>query len=197
MSLPNVTFIKSAPNKEQWINDELKEFVILGRSNVGKSTFINRLSNQNRLARTSSTPGRTRLLNFFDVNGKFRIVDAPGYGYAKTANTEKILFQKMMNEYFEKRENLIGAVLLLDARRIPTDDDVMMFNYLTVNNIPFILVATKYDKLNQSGRALLKRRIMETLGLDLNTKLIVSAFKQEKWIEEVKTAFSGLLGEEI
>ena len=193
MPLHNVNFVRSAPDKSQWIQDDKKEIVILGRSNVGKSTFINRLANQKQLARASSTPGRTRLLNFFDVNQEYRLVDAPGYGYAGVKKTQGFAFGKMMEEYFTQRNNLIGAVLLLDSRRVPNSDDVMLFRYLVTKNIPFILVATKYDKLNQSQKALLRRNLMQTLNLPMETPLILSSIDTSQWIDEVTQAFSDLI----
>lgn len=193
MPLHNVIFVRSAPDKSQWIQDDKKEIVILGRSNVGKSTFINRLANQKQLARASSTPGRTRLLNFFDVNQEYRLVDAPGYGYAGVKKTQGFAFGKMMEEYFTQRNNLIGAVLLLDSRRVPNSDDVMLFRYLVTKNIPFILVATKYDKLNQSQKALLRRNLMQTLNLPMETPLILSSIDTSQWIDEVTQAFSDLI----
>ena len=193
MPLHNVNFVRSAPDKSQWIQDDKKEIVILGRSNVGKSTFINRLANQKQLARASSTPGRTRLLNFFDVNQEYRLVDAPGYGYAGVKKTQGFAFGKMMEEYFTQRNNLIGAVLLLDSRRVPNSDDVMLFRYLVTKNIPFILVATKYDKLNQSQKALLRRNLMQTLNLPMDTPLILSSIDTSQWIDEVAQAFNDLI----
>lgn len=193
MPLHNVNFVRSAPDKSQWIQDDKKEIVILGRSNVGKSTFINRLANQKQLARASSTPGRTRLLNFFDVNQEYRLVDAPGYGYAGVKKTQGFAFGKMMEEYFTQRNNLVGAVLLLDSRRVPNSDDVMLFRYLVTKNIPFILVATKYDKLNQSQKALLRRNLMQTLNLPMDTPLILSSIDTSQWIDEVAQAFNDLI----
>ncbi len=193
MPLSNVSFVRSAPDKSQWIDDDRKEFVVLGRSNVGKSTFINRLANMKQLAKSSATPGRTRLLNFFDVNGQFRLVDAPGYGYAGVTKTQNLAFGTMMSEYIQQRKNLIGAVLLLDSRRIPNQDDFMIFNYLIKCQIPFILVATKCDKLNQSERTLMRRNIMNTLKLPVSTPLIQSSSQKNDWIEEVIASFNQLL----
>ena len=184
MPLSNVKFMRSAPDKSQWISDDLSEFVVLGRSNVGKSTFINLLANVKQLAKASSTPGRTRLLNFFDVNGKFRLVDAPGYGYAGVMRTMDHAFGMMMEEYFRDRDNLIGAILLLDARRIPNADDQQLFRYLVIHQIPFILVATKCDKLNQSQRTLLKKNIANTLNIPLDTPLIMASISSKVWRSE-------------
>jgi GTP-binding protein len=186
MALKNVKFVTSAASKSQWIDDSLKEFVLLGRSNVGKSTFINLITNVTQLARVSSTPGRTRLLNFFDVNGEFRLVDAPGYGYASVNKNNDMLFARMMEDYFNDRENLVAAFLLLDARRIPNDDDQMIFHTLFDANIPVILVATKCDKLNQSERSKLRKNILSTLNLPLDYPLITAQMNRQNWINQVE-----------
>ena len=186
MALKNVKFVTSAASKSQWIDDSLIEFVLLGRSNVGKSTFINLITNVTQLARVSSTPGRTRLLNFFDVNGEFRLVDAPGYGYASVNKNNDMLFARMMEDYFNDRENLVAAFLLLDARRIPNDDDQMIFHTLFDANIPVILVATKCDKLNQSERSKLRKNILSTLNLPLDYPLITAQMNRQNWISQVE-----------
>ena len=194
MYLKNVEFITSAPNKNYWIYDDKKEFVILGRSNVGKSTFINQLTNTKTIARVSSAPGRTRLLNFFDVDDKFRIVDAPGYGYSVASQRDDKLFATMMNQYLSERKNLVCALLLLDSRRIPNDDDVQIFQVLVERKIPYIIIATKYDKLNQSGRSLVKTVISKTLGLPEDTHIITSSVgKNKSWIDEVITLLNSYI----
>ena len=186
MALKNVKFVTSAANKSQWIDDDKKEFVLLGRSNVGKSTFINLITNITQLARVSSTPGRTRLLNFFDVNNEFRLVDAPGYGFAAVDKHNDQLFARMMEDYFNDRENLVASFLLLDSRRIPNDDDQMLFHTLFDANIPVILVATKCDKLNQSERSKLRKNILTTLKLPLDYPLIMAQNNRQNWITQVE-----------
>ncbi len=147
----NATYITGAVSSKQWIIDDLPEFCIIGRSNVGKSTFINFLTNNKKLARISSTPGKTRLLHFFSVNNNdFRIVDAPGYGFAKINNKQKNMFASMMDEYLTKRNNLIFVALLMDLRRIPSNDDVDMYNFLKYNNKKVIIIGTKLDKLKSN-----------------------------------------------
>jgi len=183
--LKNVKFIKSCPNSSNWIEDDKKEIVILGKSNVGKSTFINRLCNNSTMAKVSSTPGRTRLLNFFDVDNRYRLVDAPGYGYAAVNKYHDEEFAKMMDEYFSKRNNLVGAIFLLDSRREISEDDISLFNMLLDHNLPFILVATKCDKLNQSEEYRVNKNIIEGLSLLADSKIIHSSLKKDKWINEV------------
>ena len=116
MQFINVKYLVSAPSSSSWPNEDLPEFVFIGKSNVGKSTLINSLCNNSNICRVSSMPGRTRLLNFFDVNKELRLVDAPGYGFAYLDKNNDALFAKMMREYLFKRKNLKGCCLLLDSR---------------------------------------------------------------------------------
>ncbi|MDY4788773.1 MAG: ribosome biogenesis GTP-binding protein YihA/YsxC [Bacilli bacterium] len=184
MTLKNVKFMVSAPNKEHYPSSSLNEIVILGRSNVGKSTFINSLCGNKNMAKTSSTPGRTRLLNFFNVNNDFVLVDAPGYGYNAASKKLDRLFYDMMDEYFEIRSNLKGAILLVDSRREPSDDDKEMLEVLSGYNIPTLIVATKVDKLNQSQRSLLDKNIIKKFQLDDDAMIIRSTSMNTKWIDE-------------
>lgn len=166
-------FIKSAKQKEGWIIDDIPELCFIGRSNVGKSSFINAITNQKKLAKTSSTPGKTKLLNFFDVNDQtFRIVDVPGYGFSKTTHNEKQEFSIMMEEYFQKRTNLAGVVLLLDLRRIPNNDDLEMYNYLKKIKLPVLIVGTKLDKLSKNEIKKNEKQIIETLKISENDDFI-------------------------
>lgn len=184
--LKNAKFVLSAPNKNSWIDDDIPEIILLGRSNVGKSTLINAITGNNKIAKVSSTPGRTRLLNFFDINnGELRIVDAPGYGYAGVSKKHDANFAVMMSEYLSLRENLKGALLLLDSRRTPNQDDVDIYNTLVSNNIPIILIATKYDKLNQSERATLKKKIVFAFKIKGDFQLIKSSNLTVDWIDEI------------
>ncbi len=147
----NAFFLTSVVSKEQWLKDNKKEFCFIGKSNVGKSTFINFLTNNKKLAKISSTPGKTRMLNYFSINNdEFRLVDAPGYGFAKINNKEKIKFSNMMDEYLKNRKNLVFVALLLDLRRIPNNNDIEMFKFLKFYNIKTIIIGTKLDKLKKN-----------------------------------------------
>ena len=147
----NAEFITSAVSKKQWLNDDKLEFCLLGRSNVGKSTFINFLTNRNKLAKVSSAPGKTRMLNFFSINNNsFRIVDAPGYGFSRISNDIKVSFYKLMEEYLVQRENLVFVALLLDLRRVPNSDDIDIYNFLKFHKIKVIVIGTKLDKLKRN-----------------------------------------------
>lgn len=173
-------FIKSAAQKSGWIQDNVNEVCFIGRSNVGKSTFINALTNQNKLAKTSSTPGKTRLLNFFDINnGEFRIVDAPGYGFARVNHEQKLEFAKMMDEYLTSRNNLKFVCQLVDLRHKPTNDDVEMYNFFKHHNIPVLIVATKKDKCKKNDIKKNEKIIKETLKV-VGTDKFLSISSMEK-----------------
>lgn len=161
MSLANVTFILSAPNKSSWPIDDKKEVCFLGKSNVGKSSLLNAITNNKKMAKVSSTPGCTKLINFFDVDGKYRIVDAPGYGYHKNSITSDKMFAKMMDEYINQRENVELFVLLVDSRHPLSEDDINCFNSLINTGKEIIIVATKADKLNQKMRSQYKKNIVD------------------------------------
>ncbi|ATZ20882.1 ribosome biogenesis GTP-binding protein YihA/YsxC [Mesoplasma coleopterae] len=166
-------FIKSAANKSGWIEDTTPEVCFVGRSNVGKSSFINTLANKKKLAKVANTPGKTRLLNFFDINnGSFRLVDAPGYGYAKISNSMKVEFGIMMEDYLTSRENLKLVCMLVDLRHKPTNDDIQMYDFLKANNITVLMIGTKLDKLKRNEIAKNEKLIKETLEFDQNDVFI-------------------------
>ena len=161
MLLTNVSFIISAPNKDSWPKDDKKEVCFLGKSNVGKSSLLNALTNNKKMAKVSSTPGCTKLINFFDVDDAYRIVDAPGYGYHKNSIGSDKQFAKMMNEYIKERKNVELFVLLVDSRHPLSDDDIDCFNTLITTGKEIIVVATKADKLNQKMRNDYKKNIVD------------------------------------
>ncbi len=185
MQFINVKYNKSAPNSSSWPDEDLNEFVFIGKSNVGKSTLINSLCNNSSICRVSSTPGRTRLLNFFDVNNELRLVDAPGYGFALLDKQNDALFAKMMREYLFKRKNLKGCCLLLDSRLVPTDDDAVIFNMIIDANLPFIIVATKCDKLNQSQKSKVVKNIVNRFCLKNPGNIYLSGIKNQKTFDQI------------
>lgn len=163
--IKQAVFIKSAADRSGWIDDQINEICFVGRSNVGKSSFINSLTNNNKLAKVANTPGKTRLLNFFDINkSQFRLVDAPGYGYAKINDATKIQFAKMMQDYFVNRKNLKGVFMLVDLRHKPTKDDIQMYEFLKYYNIKVVIVGTKLDKLKRNEYSKNEQMIKQTLG---------------------------------
>lgn len=150
MRLINFKFVKSASKPSEFIYDDLPQVAIVGRSNVGKSSLINMLANNKKLAKTSSTPGRTRLVNYFSIDGKVYLVDLPGYGFAQASKEIKKEWDKVLDDYFNNTHNLKLVLVLLDSRHLPSDLDVMMINYLVELNIPYQIVLTKTDKLSRS-----------------------------------------------
>lgn len=150
MKIKSTDFLISAVKPEQYPEGELPEIAFAGRSNVGKSSMINMLLNRKNFARTSSTPGKTQTLNFYEIDQKFRFVDLPGYGYAKVSKTQHESWGKIMNTYFKNRDNLIEIILLVDIRHKPTAMDVEMYNWILDAGFNGIIIATKADKLGQS-----------------------------------------------
>ena len=172
-------FIKSATKPAHYPEGDLPEIAFAGRSNVGKSSLVNVLVNRKNLVRTSSTPGRTQLINFFQVNDNFMLVDLPGYGYAKVPLAVKKDWRPMMETYLSKRSNLRGVVLILDIRRIPVEEDVQMLSWLRAFSIPPIIVVTKCDKLSKNERAKQSAIIMARLGLEKSDLNFFSALSRE------------------
>lgn len=165
---------KVAVKKENYPSNNLPEFAFAGRSNVGKSSFINAMLGRKNLARTSSTPGKTRTINFYRANEDLRLVDLPGYGYAKVSKKEKDSWEKIISEYLENRENLLETILIVDIRHEPTSLDVQMYNY--INNLGFsgIVIATKKDKIS---KGLVKKNIdIIAKKLDVPAKENIIAF---------------------
>ena len=148
MIIKNAEFITSVANEKDFLSFEKPVIAVAGKSNVGKSSFINMIANKNKLAKTSNTPGRTRLINYFDFN-EFVLADLPGYGFAKVGKAEKEKWARLMEKYFEKSK-IAHVLLLLDIRHKPTNEDLQMINYLYHYALPFTLVATKADKLGKS-----------------------------------------------
>ena len=148
IQIKNATFITSAATKAQFITPNKPMIAVCGKSNVGKSSFINMLANRKKLAKTSSAPGRTRLVNYFDF-GAFILADLPGYGFAQVSKSEKIKWAKTLDQFFKEKGNIAHVFMLADSRHDPTADDVQMIEYLHFNVIPFTVVLTKADKLSK------------------------------------------------
>ena len=150
MKISKAELEKVAVEEKQYPDSNIKEFAFAGRSNVGKSSFINAMLNRKNLARTSSTPGKTRTINFYRVNDDLRLVDLPGYGYAKVAKSEKEKWAGIINRYLENRENLVETILLVDIRHEPTALDKQMYDYIIESGFSGIVIATKKDKIKKS-----------------------------------------------
>ena len=146
--IKNATFITSAARAEQFIKPNKAMIAVCGKSNVGKSSFINMLANRKKLAKTSSEPGRTRLVNYFDF-GEFILADLPGYGFARVSKGEKEKWAKTLDAFFREKEEIAHVFMLVDARHDPTADDVQMMQFLHYHTLPFTVVLTKADKLSK------------------------------------------------
>lgn len=193
MNLNNVALMLSAVSKRQYPNTDLPEIAFAGRSNVGKSSLINKLLNRKKLARVSAQPGKTATINFYDIDKTLIFVDLPGYGFAKVSKQEKEKWGRMIEEYLNEREQLIQVVLLVDMRHKPTNDDIMMFNWIVESGFEPVIIATKKDKVKPSQREDALNLIKETLGVDN-----VIPFSSEKGdgVDEVWNLFKQMIGVE-
>lgn len=167
-------YITSAVDKVQFLSDK-NEVAFVGRSNVGKSSFINALINQKRLARTSSTPGLTKMVNYFLINSDFYFVDLPGYGYSKTGKKHQEIWSILIEDYLKLSQNLKMVFLLVDIRHKPTELDILMQKFLFYNSIPYKIVATKCDKVAKSKVHKYLTEIANTLSLTVNNLIPFSA----------------------
>jgi len=165
MQITKAEFYKSVYKYEDCPRLQQPEVAFSGRSNVGKSSLINRLTRQKKLARTSNTPGRTQCLNYFNVDDKFYLVDLPGYGFANVPQKVKDDWAELIDTYLNYRENLIGVVQIIDSRHKPTKDDKMMVEWLQASGLSFLIVATKVDKISNNKKAKQKKLIYKELNL--------------------------------
>jgi GTP-binding protein len=174
-----------AVRTSQYPIDNKPEFMLVGRSNVGKSSFINTLLGRKNYARTSATPGKTQTLNFYICNDSFYLVDVPGYGYANVDKPTQKKFGLMIEEYIKTRENLKSVFLLIDSRIKPTENDLLMYNYLKYYHIPTTIVATKFDKIKTNSRDKIMKNIESTLALQDNDKIIYFSSVTKKGREDI------------
>lgn len=186
MKVTAAEIIISAVSKKQYPSDHLPEIALAGRSNVGKSSFINKMIQRKSLARTSSKPGKTQTLNFYKINERFYFVDVPGYGYAKVSKKEREKWGAMMEAYFQERNTLKAVLLITDIRHEPTRDDVQMYEYLKYHGLPVIVVGTKADKIPKNQKAKHLKRLIQTLHVEKEDKVILFSAetgegKDEAW----------------
>ena len=165
MKITSVDLKISAVRRSQYPTDQKSEYLLIGKSNVGKSSFINTLINRKNFARTSATPGKTQTINFYLVNDKFYLVDAPGYGFAMVSKKKQKKFGLMIEDYLKNRPNLKQVFMLIDFRHRPTNEDLMMYNYLKYYKIPVTIVATKTDKIGITLQQKQRTTILEDLDL--------------------------------
>lgn len=193
MIIKSAEFIKSAVKSNQYPVDDLPEIAFAGRSNVGKSSLINTLVNRKRLVKTSSTPGRTQLINFFLINKTFGFVDLPGYGYAKVPAAVQKTWGPMIETYLSTRKNLKGVVLIMDIRRMPGDREQNLIEWLSYYNLPIIMILTKADKLSKLNRRKQSLSVANALLVDMDDLILFSA-KSRLGKEAVWRAIEQLLG---
>ena len=186
MRIINAKFIKSASKKDEFIQDSLPQIAIVGRSNVGKSSLINLLTNNSKMAKTSSTPGRTRLVNYFNINNQFYIVDLPGYGYHKASKSIANAWDAVMNDYFVGNVNLKLVFVLLDSRIEPTELDKQMLDYLATHEIPAVIIMTKTDKISRSEVFQNISKISKEIRFNKDLIIATSALKKQG-VERIET----------
>ena len=182
-----------ATRRSQYPNENKPEFLLVGRSNVGKSSFINSILSRKNIAHTSATPGKTQTLNFYNVDDKFYLIDVPGYGYAAVDKKTQAKFGMMIEEYIEKREQLKRVFMLVDFRMKPTEDDLLMYNFLKYYNLPVTVVATKSDKIGGSKKEKNLKVILDTLDLVVGDDLVVFSSVTKLGVKEVLNKIDSLL----
>ncbi|MDE6292229.1 MAG: ribosome biogenesis GTP-binding protein YihA/YsxC [Bacilli bacterium] len=185
-----------AVRTSQYPTDNRPEFVLCGRSNVGKSSFINTILGRKNYAHTSGKPGKTQTLNFYLVNEEFYLVDVPGYGYAEVSKEKQRKFGLMIEEYLQTRENLKCVFLLVDFRHKATENDILMYNFLKYYELPTVVVATKYDKVKNSQKEKTEKALKESLKLLPQDKLVVFSSVTKKGREEIYNILSSYIGSE-
>ncbi|MGY3779601.1 ribosome biogenesis GTP-binding protein YihA/YsxC [Isobaculum melis] len=173
MKVTKADIVISAVGPAQYPDTGLPEIALAGRSNVGKSSFINKMIHRKGLARTSSKPGKTQTLNFYIIQELFYFVDVPGYGYAKVSKTERAKWGKMLETYFTERETLKAAISVVDLRHAPSREDVQMYEFLKYYNIPVIVVATKADKIPRSKWNKHVKQVKDGLDFDPNDEFVM------------------------
>ena len=191
MTITKAELAAVAVKREQYPPEDMPEIAFAGRSNVGKSSLFNTMVNRRNFARVSGSPGKTRTINFFEINGAFRIVDLPGYGYAKVSKSLSKDWGPMMERYLESRKNLVKVIQLVDIRHQPSKQDVQMYEYLKYHGLAGIVVATKSDKISRNEAAKTSAVIRRTLGMKPEEPLIaVSSLKKtgyDRLIDEIES----------
>ena len=173
MKISSVNLAISAVRRSQYPTDNKPEFLLVGRSNVGKSSFINTLINRKNYARTSATPGKTQTINFYLVNEQYYLVDAPGYGYAQVNKKKQKKFGLMMEDYLTNRKNLKQVFMLIDFRHKLSNDDIMMYNFLKYYKLPVTIVATKVDKIPITKQQQQRNILLEDLDLVVGDEFVM------------------------
>lgn len=192
----NAQFEISAVKPQQYPAGNLPEVAFAGRSNVGKSSIINSLLNRKAIARVSSTPGKTREINFYNLDKKLYFVDLPGYGYAKVSKDKKQSWGDVISTYLDTRQNLALTIMLVDIRHLPSADDCMMFDWIKSSNIPYLLVASKADKITRSQVNPSLQAIRKALGLDDTGEVIPYSAETKQGRDEIWRRIDSIFGTE-
>lgn len=195
MKIESVDLSNIAVRTNQYPEGDNPEFLLVGRSNVGKSSFINTIVNRKNYAHTSSTPGKTQTLNFYFINNNFYLVDVPGYGYAKVDKPTQKKFGLMIEDYLKTRYTLKCVFMLIDFRIKPTEDDLLMYNYLKFYKIPVTIVATKFDKVPMKNRDKQIKIINDTIRLEDGDNLVYFSSVNKKGKQEIYDIMQDYLGE--
>lgn len=186
-------FVSSFVDMKSLPDTNLPEIALVGRSNVGKSSLINKVVNRKNLAKSSSTPGKTRTLNYYLINSAFYLVDLPGYGFAKVSKVERDKWGKMIEKYLSSRQQLRGVIQLLDIRHPPTENDIMMKEWLEHFEIPILLIATKTDKVSRNEKSKNLAVIRKSLNLEPDQMPIPFSAESGEGVNEVKEALEEIL----
>ena len=197
MTIKDASLEIIATRRSQYPEDGRPEFLLVGRSNVGKSSFINAILSRKNLAYTSSRPGKTQTLNFYYVNDSFYLIDVPGYGYASVDKKTQSKFGMMIEEYLEKRDVLKRVFLLIDFRHKPTEDDLLMYNFLKYYNLPVTVIATKADKVGGSKKQKNLKDILDTLDLVVGDDLVVFSSVTKLVVKEVVKKIESLINGDV
>ncbi len=193
MKIANAELEVIATRRSQYPDANQPEFLLVGRSNVGKSSFINTILERKNIAYTSSKPGKTQTLNFYHVNQEFYLIDVPGYGYAEVSKTIREKFGKMIEEYLKTRKQLKRVFMIIDFRHKPSEDDLLMYNFLKYFNIKVTIVATKADKVGSSKREKHKKQIMDELDLVVGDDLVIFSSVTKEGKEEILKKLEDLI----
>lgn len=185
MKIISAEFMISAVSDKQYPQGALPEIAFVGRSNVGKSSLINSLLNRKKLVKTSATPGKTQMINFFDINHELVFADLPGYGFAKVPKAVQKKWQALVEQYLTSRENLRAVILIIDIRRKPTDLDLHMQEWLEQSKVDYILVATKADKLSQAEQSKQLKQIRQAFLKDADQQLVAYSSKNQRGRKEL------------
>ena len=194
MNVNNPTLEKVAFLSEQYPPAIVPEIALAGRSNVGKSSFVNGMINRKNLARTSSQPGKTRTINFYNLDNKFRLVDLPGYGYAKASRSERDQWAEAINTYLETRENLVDIFLVIDFRHKPTDLDIQMYEYIKYFGFPGTIIATKADKVKRGQRQKHIKQVLKALPGSTEEDIVIYSSEDRNYNRAAWNRISEVLG---